>query len=204
MRDLFRKYYLFFGIIALGTLVYDTNRNLWQLINHYSTFTILTVAIAAVFFIYIGLVKKEKIFEINIDAIRGAVVSYLLAVSIIYELFLAKVPDPNSVYWINLVMHRILPAAGLLGWIIFPPQKKVNYTAVIVYTIFPIGYFVYLLVRGAIVGWYPYYFFDPTQSSYFNIIILAIEFVIFGAIGSFAVIAIGNLLHKFGFGINRA
>lgn len=194
VKNYFRKYHLFFGIIGAGTLTYDFARNVLQIINYFSAFTILNLVITSVVFIYIGLSKKEKVFGLTIDVVRGAVVCYLLVAALIYTFFLANTTIPNRVVWVDIVIHKILPAAGLLGWIIFPPRKKVKYRTVLGWVVFPVAYFIYLLIRGAFTNWYPYYFFDPRQNGYFPVIVFSLKMVVFGLIGSLAVIAVGNLL----------
>ena len=59
------------------------------------------------------------------------------------------------------MLHYVLPIAGVLDWILWPPKNRLPFRAIGWWMIFPAVYAVFSVVRGAIDGVYPYPFFDP-------------------------------------------
>ena len=62
---------------------------------------------------------------------------------------------------------------------------------------FPLCYLVYVLLRGAVTGWYPYPFLDPAQAAGYGSVAayalgITATFVVVGAL----LLAIGNRLRR--------
>ena len=65
--------------------------------------------------------------------------------------------------WTNLALHRLAPVAGLLGWLFVTMTVRGTWGRPLAWLLYPVAFLIYTWVRGAIVGWYPYGFLDPTQ-----------------------------------------
>ena len=65
--------------------------------------------------------------------------------------------------WSDQVLHFFLPALALVDWFFLPRGGKPRWRAIV----FVLGYALtwggITMLRGSIVGWYPYFFLDPGQ-----------------------------------------
>jgi hypothetical protein len=95
------------------------------------------------------------------------------------------------VSWSDLILHFWLPAFALIEWFTTPGRDKALWRVVWFVLVFVVGWGIVTLIRGAIVGWYPYFFLDPNQVSGIGELagLSAIALVFFAAI-SFAISAI--------------
>jgi hypothetical protein len=68
--------------------------------------------------------------------------------------------------WANAVVHYVMPVVIVLDWLIDPPCAQITRRKASSWLIFPVVYFGYTLIRGAITGWYPYPFLDVAAKGY--------------------------------------
>lgn len=91
---------------------------------------------------------------------------------------------------INLIadnfVHVYTPIVYVLVWLVFRAKKKYSFKTMLKWLVYPIGYFVYSIIRGAIVGWYPYPFINASVLSVgellMNVVLLTLAFVFVGSI----------------------
>jgi hypothetical protein len=104
--------------------------------------------------------KRSKTFEM----FRGAAAIYMVATGIIFSLLLTGLQEEllTHIPWVNAVLHYVLPLAALLDWLFNLPDRRVSFKQGLVWLVFPLGYFVYSIIRGSITDWYPYPFLNPT------------------------------------------
>ena len=69
-------------------------------------------------------------------------------------------------WWINAGFHYVSPFMAFLGWAVFGPRPRVDGRTVAWAVVWPVAWVVYTMVRGAIVGWYPYPFLDAGEIGY--------------------------------------
>jgi heme/copper-type cytochrome/quinol oxidase subunit 4 len=193
--SVFKIYSALFGLIDLYTLIYDNAQHINAISNQLSLFTILSNIFATIVFLYLGFRKDTDQKNRNIDSIRGAIVIYMLITGIIYNIFLAPIASPNTVPWVSFIYHKLMPVIVFLGWIIYPPIKKLKFINALYWLLFPFLYLIYTLIRGKLTGWYPYFFIDPTQRGYLGVFTFSIIILIATVIGSILLIALGNWLH---------
>ena len=176
---------LFLVTIALGHSV----------VNFFGYFTILGNLFASIVFIVsaIRLLQGKSSTALDVG-IRGASVVYIAFIGIVFSTLLRDVDLGSLIPWVNIVHHYVMPIVVVLDWIIWPPQRKLDWKAVGLWMIFPVVYVVVSLVRGAITGFYPYPFFDPTvQGGYGGVAIYCAVMVVAFVLLAIAVRAIGNL-----------
>ena len=90
-----------------------------------------------------------------------------------------------DVPWSDQVLHFWLPACAIVVWIFAPGHRRVPWWVVPVALVYPLLWGGVTMLRGPVVGWYPYYFLDLRQVG-------AVEFLISSAIALtiFGVIAV--------------
>jgi hypothetical protein len=95
-------------------------------------------------------------------------------------------------------LHDAVPLAYVTNWIAFAPKSGIGWADPFKWLTYPLVYIAYSLLRGAIVGWYPYWFVDVTQLGYptalTNTAFVLFAFLIVGSI----VVAIARLFVKAG------
>lgn len=109
---------------------------------------------------------------------------------IVYHLVLAGLDDLTG--WAavaNLLLHTATPILGVLGWLLFGPRGKTDQRIVGWSIVYPLLWLVFTLVRGEIVGFYPYPFVDVGEHGYarvlLNCLLVAVLFLALAAGASF-------------------
>lgn len=70
-----------------------------------------------------------------------------------------------DVPWSDQVLHFYLPAVTVAAWALAPGHRAVPWRVVPITLVYPVLWGVATLIRGPLIGWYPYYFLDPRQVS---------------------------------------
>ncbi|HVQ44079.1 MAG TPA: Pr6Pr family membrane protein [Candidatus Saccharimonadia bacterium] len=132
--------------------------------NFFSFFTIESNLLAILIFLIAGLlaVKLPKPTTAWVQ-LRGAAVLYMTITGIVYVTLLSGLEESlqTPIPWINFVLHYLMPVVVLADWFLDLPRLRLSFKQGLVWLIFPAAYLVYSLVRGPVVGWYPYPFLDP-------------------------------------------
>lgn len=189
----FRAYHIIFALIlayTLGFLLVHT-----PFIEFFSYITNLTGILIVGIFLYLGLVDEKKQKEIS--SLRGTVLVYIVALSIVFILLLEN-QVPVRFSWISFVQHRLTPIVMIVEWVLNPPTKKLKISDSFKWLIFPTAYFIWAMTRGAFIdGWYPYRFFNPNfAGGYLGVLKYFMDLFIGGWLLSLITILIGNKLRK--------
>lgn len=85
------------------------------------------------------------------------------------------------------LLHTVVPLLTVIGWVVFGPRGATSWRVVGWTLVMPVGWAVFTLVRGEIVGsWYPYPFLDVTEVGYptavVNIALVGVVFVALAAV----------------------
>jgi len=159
----FRFFFAALGLIAVFTQFGAvTLVKGHSIVNFYSYFTNLSNLLIAVVFIVsaVRLITRREPTTTDV-AIRGGAVVYIVFVGLVFNTLLRDVELGDLIPWVNTIVHFIIPIAGLVDWIIWPPRRALPFRVVFYWMIFPAAYVAYSLIRGAAIGFYPYPFFNP-------------------------------------------
>jgi len=120
--------------------------------------------------------------------LRAAVTTCLIVAGIVFALLASQAATRGyrlDVPWSDQILHYWIPAYLLLDWLFAPGERRVSWRILAVVVGYPVGWGLVTLVRGPLVGWYPYFFLDPAQVSGFG------EFALFSlaALALFAAVA---------------
>ncbi|MBX3002350.1 MAG: Pr6Pr family membrane protein [Anaerolineales bacterium] len=188
---------LFFGLLtfyAVGLQLGTHLRLGYDPVNYFSYFTNLSNLFLAAIFVIGGLLLWQKQTPTRTqESARGASVVYIAVVGIVYGILLRDIDLGSLEPWINTLLHYVNPVVGVVDWFVSPPQHKLAKDAWKPWFMFPIAYLGYTLVRGSLVGWYPYPFLNPGNVGGYAIVALycLAILVVFFAI-SWAVIRVAN------------
>lgn len=132
------------------------------LIRFFSYFTILTNIIVALTLTLIVFFHTRRLGSfLSSPSLQAAVAVYITIVGVVYSLFLRGVWDPigwNAVA--DHALHDVMPILYVAYWLIFAQKQGINWIDPVKWLVYPAAYFCYSLLRGAFVGWYPYWFAD--------------------------------------------
>lgn len=135
---------------------------------YFGYFTVLTnilVAVAATWPAALPATAPGRFF--TQPAAIGWVASSIAFVGVAYFVLLRHVWNPQGLQLLaDVVMHYIVPALVVLYSAIALRRTALRWTAPLWWSLYPVIYFVYVLLRGALMGRYPYHFIDVSQLGY--------------------------------------
>ncbi|MEP7281740.1 MAG: Pr6Pr family membrane protein [Rubrivivax sp.] len=160
----------------------------YSVLNFFSYFTNLS-NLFAVLVLLLSVVSGGSARDLAryLSAVNMAVVGIVFAV-------LLRDVDLGALRpWVNVVLHIVMPVAVVLDWLLRPPTAALTAKHVRLALVFPALYLVYVLVRGAATGWYPYPFLDPAHVGGYGVV-AAYAVGIFATflLASWALLAVGN------------
>ena len=115
----------------------------------------------------------------------------MVIVGLVFAMLLRNTDLGPLVPWVNTVTHHLMPVAVVLDWLLVPPRHTISLRRVVRWTVFPLLYLVYVLIRGAMVGWYPYPFLDPDKVGGYGGVALYVVAILVGFLVVSALLAIG-------------
>ncbi|UIJ36231.1 Pr6Pr family membrane protein [Allobranchiibius sp. GilTou73] len=112
----------------------------------------------------------------GLELYRGAVAFFMTTVILIFIVLLSGYPasELTAVPWDNTVLHYIMPIVVILDWLLLTGRRAMSVRAALGWLLGPLAYLVYSLVRGGIVGWYPYPFMDPGRHGYLGVAVTSV------------------------------
>ena len=97
-------------------------------------------------------------------AMSTAISVHITVVAVIFQLLLAKLVHLSPLgWWGNMLVHQLVPALWLAGWLGLAPHGGIGRWAPLRWLIYPLAYTAWILIHGAATGWYPYPFMDVGQ-----------------------------------------
>ena len=182
-------------VIVLAAIVTQAivlaNAGAFDPTRFFAFFTILSNLIGATLLL-VGVVRWRTPRSDRIDRLRGGAVVYLMVTFIVFALLLADTDVDLAIPWVNSVLHEIIPIVIVIDWLIDPPTARLTNRQGLLWLSFPAAWIVYALVRGAIVGRYPYPFLDPANGGYGTVAVYVVMILLLMLAMCAAVVAIGN------------
>jgi hypothetical protein len=98
---------------------------------------------------------------------RVAVGVYIAVTAGIYHTLLAGLWRPTGLQLVaDVLLHTVTPALFLADFLAFPPREAARWGSAWKALVFPLGYGAWLLIHGAVSGFYPYPFLDVGKRGY--------------------------------------
>ena len=143
--------YLRSGVAPVGVM----------LLRFFSYFTILTNLLAALVFVGIGLGRA-----VSASRLTG-VTGYMLVVGIIHYFFLRGLREIEGAERVaDEFLHVVLPLGCLVYWIFWVEKGGLRWRSALGWLGYPIGYILWIIIVGALTGFYPYPFADVNKLGY--------------------------------------
>jgi hypothetical protein len=196
-------YRLFFAALSLTAVFVQffavTVANGYSIFNFFCYFTNLSnIFISLVFIVSAARLISGRRDPSDTDvALRGGAVVYIVFVGIVFNTILADGDVGDVIPWVNVVVHMIVPVAGLLDWLIWAPRRRLPFRVTLWWMIWPAVYSIFSMVRGAIDGFYPYPFYNPSASGgYGGVALWCVVLIIAFFVLALIVWALGNWRHR--------
>jgi hypothetical protein len=119
---------------------------------------------------------------LRVAAIVGMTVTF-----VVYMIVLRPIVHLHGVAKLtDIAFHYVAPPLTVIGWLLFGPWPRIDIASLLRHLVWPFCYLAYVLVLGAITGWYPYPFIDVGKLGYphtlRNALALTVLLLIVGAI----------------------
>ena len=156
------------GIVGLvADFVYTLGFRAFQIDNFFAYFTTQSNMAGVVVLGLSGLVSLARTREPRwLSSVRALVLAYMVVSGIVFGLIAVEASNRGvrvDVPWSSALLHFVIPTLAMLDWILGPGRNPVRWRHALTALGFPIVWGVVTLVRGALIGWYPYFFLDPGQ-----------------------------------------
>lgn len=185
---------LWFGVTALVVLVgiviqvpvamrsttgfFDTSAQ--RGLNVFAFFTIqsnLVVGVSSAM-LALGLARPSTGFRV----LRLAGVVAITITFAVFHLALRQLQDlTGQAAAADFLLHTASPILCVTGWLLFGPRRQTTRRIVLLTLVFPAAWGAFTLVRGEVVGWYPYPFMDAVDLGYLrtalNLTLIGFAFV---------------------------
>lgn len=133
--------------------------------NLFTFFTILTNVLVALTCAALAAAPERRsclLAVLRLDAVMGIAVT-----AAVYHAVLSGLHDLHGAEAVaNQLFHTVSPALALAGWALFGPRGLVDRAVVALSLVYPLVWLASTLVRGALIGWYPYPFVDVAALGY--------------------------------------
>jgi len=137
-------------------------------LNFFSYFTILSNLIVALVLTCTRWSPYSRVGSfLARPSSQSAAAVYVTIVGIVYSLVLRNIWDPRGLQKLaDVLLHDALPLLYLIFWFAFVEKSRLRWMDAPRWLAFPGTYFGYVLIRGALTGWYPYPFLDAGDLGY--------------------------------------
>ena len=150
------------------------------IVRFFSFFTILTNILVAICFTAVACTPSSKwgrFFSRPSNVTALAV--YKTVTGIVYNVILHFLGSPKGLQFIaDELLHSIIPVLFIFYWFIFVLKQSLQWKNILPWLIYPTLYCIYLLVRGAVVNWYPYPFINANTLGYYQVVLNIVGMVI--------------------------
>lgn len=184
-----------FGLLTFIAIVWQLTihiQNGYNVLNFFSYFTNLANLYAAA----VLLLAASRIHATQLplfDTLRAVAVVNMALVGLVFGALLRNVDLGSLLPWINVVLHYVMPCVIVADWLLQPPKARLRANTFLFVLLIPSIYLLYVLVRGGVVGWYPYPFLNPANvGGYAGVAAYAVAIATGFLIVGWMLIALGN------------
>jgi len=136
-----------------------------RVLNVFAFFTIQSNIIVGITCVLLAVNPDRSSTVFRVFRLAG--VDAITITGIVYHSVLAQLLDLES--WALVAdhaLHTISPIMAVVGWLMFGPRGLISPRIVWLSAIFPVCWCIFTLVRGEMVGFYPYPFIDVGALGY--------------------------------------
>lgn len=183
------------GYLSLRLAV-DNGRSIGAgIVIYLGFFTVLTNILAALALAAPLLTPHSTIGKFfSRPGVNTAIAACIAMVGMVYSLLLRHIWNPQGLQLVvDIALHDVMPVLFLVYWWIAVPKSELRWTDIFSWMLYPVGYLLYSLVRGALTGLYPYPFIDVNTLGYGKILVNAAAMLAAFSIVAVILIGVGRL-----------
>ena len=102
----------------------------------------------------------------------------------------------TAIPWVNSVVHQLMPIVLVVDWLIDPPAGRLTMRQGLLWLSYPAVWIVYILIRGAIVGLYPYPFLNPANGGYGSVAGYSVAILVLMTLVCAATVGLANAVGR--------
>ena len=136
-----------------------------DVVNFLSYFTIQSNLIGIAVLLVLA-IQTSRHRPAAFEGLRGAATVYLTVTFVVVIALLKEVDVGLQLPWVDVVLHKVTPIVIVADWLMDPPLIPIGWRRSLRWLAYPLVWLAYSMIRGAIVGWYPYPFLDPANGGY--------------------------------------
>lgn len=118
---------------------------------------------------------------LRVSALVGMTVTFVVYVIALRPLIHLE----GTAKFCDIGFHYVAPLMTVFGWLLFGPWPRIDTRSLFRHLVWPVAYLAYILVLGAISGWYPYPFVNAALLGYsragLNSLFIAVVLFVVGA-----------------------
>lgn len=157
-------------VAIVGNFQYVLGFRFFATTNFFSYFTVQSAMAAVITLTIAGWFAVRRPRDPAwLGILRTTVTVYLLVSGIVFALIVAQASTRDyrvDVPWSDTLLHFVVPTLAVVAWgtdAVLAVNPSVPWSTVGWVLIYPSLWLAYTLVRGADIGWYPYFFLDEAQ-----------------------------------------
>lgn len=188
----------FLGFSALVTEVATLlARDRLVVANFLSYFTVESNLLAVVSLVLGAFSAAARRTTRALDYYRGGVTVAMTTVILVFVVLLSGYSsrELTAVPWDNTVLHYVMPVAIVLDWLVTTRPAPIPLGRALTWLLLPLAYLAYSVVRGAVVGWYPYPFMNPDLHGYGGLLLTSVAIAVVVGIVAWAVRLVPRLTY---------
>lgn len=174
MRIFATSFRLALAFAFLGSIYWQVSdriaNNVFRPQEYFTFFTIDTSILAGLLMLVAASFSWRGVVEpLWFSRARLGIVTASVIVAVVYNLLLRGLPpapEDMGYEWPTIpndVLHIWAPLFLVFEWLIFARDRKLKWQAAFWAWAYPFAWLAFTLVRGAVDGWWPYFFIDPTD-----------------------------------------
>jgi len=177
------------ALVAIGQQLILHIGASYSVLNFFSYFTNLSNLFAAFVLLLSAFFGKDNWR----DLVRYISTVNMTIVGLVFAVLLRDADLGALLPWVNYVLHYVMPVAIVLDWLLWPPASRLRPRSVFLAMPFPSAYLMYVILRGADAGWYPYPFLNPGNvGGYGGVAAYACGIAAAFVLVAWALLAVGN------------
>ena len=194
------------GVIGVGIQFYfsfttklEQGFSVLYAANHYFSFftAIVNTSIAVLLLAYYFYPASKLSRWFRKTTNNTAIAVYIMIVSLIYyTLLLNNKPLVPAEMVATHILHGYVPLAYLGLWFFRFRNGDLNYSDSFRWVLFPLAYFIYLLIRGAVLDAYPYFFVNVAKLGYPMVLLYAVGILGVFLISGLSLVVIDRRIKK--------
>ena len=184
------------GWVTLGIQLYQNCQAAGSLLGgldiFFSYLTVLSNILAALVLSYAATSGDSAARRFFLrPSVQGGAVASVVLVALVYNLLLRDPWSSEEFQWVpDELMHDVMPVLFLLYWWFCVSKGHLQWRDVLPWLIYLLAYCAYLLLRGYLIGAYPYDFIDVGKLGYPQMFINAGRVVLGFTLVSLLVVAV--------------